>query len=133
MIEIKITNDPKVFSDFGIQTADGTTVMAATEKNEVFGVGVTNVKNGYAVLDKILMNEDYSFFEMEFGMGKSLLNMIDLSGIRYVFSDIENERLMTALRFKKDADLPGDVSPDKNYRYFLCLDGYFTLHKCDNE
>lgn len=133
MIEIKITTEPKVFSDFDIQNTDDTTVMAASEKDEVFGVGITTKKSGYAVLDKIVMNKDFSFFEMEFGMGKSLLNMIDLSGIRYVFSDIENERLMTALRFKKDANLPDDVSPDKNYRYFLCLDGYFTLHKCENE
>lgn len=133
MIEIKITNDPKVFEDFGIQKNDEVTLMAASEKDEVFGVGVTIAKNGYAVLDKITMKEDFSIFEMEFGMGKSLLNMLDLAGIRYVFSDIENERLMTALRFKKDAELPGDVSPDKDYRYFLCLDGYFTLHKCENE
>ena len=133
MIEIKKTNDPKVFADFGIQDAEGVTLMAASEKNEVFGIGVTLSKNGFAVLDKIIMKEDFSFFEMEFGMGKSLLNMLDLAGFRYVFSDIENERLMKALRFKQNADLPSDVSPDKKYKNFLCLDGYFTLHKCENE
>ncbi|MBQ4527772.1 MAG: hypothetical protein II998_06850 [Clostridia bacterium] len=133
MIEIKRCENPDVLNEFSIVPNDGTVIMAACEKEEYFGVGVATINGNYSVLEKIEMKDEYKMFDMDFGMGKSVLNMLDLAGIRYVFSNIEDERLMTALRFKKDADIPEDVRPDKAYKYFLCLDGYFTVHKCDGE
>ena len=133
MIEIKRTTDKKIMSDFSVVAHDNTVVMAATEKDECFGIGVATIKNDYSILEKIEMKDEFKMFEMDFGMGKSLLNLIDLSGIRYVFSDIDDKRLMTALRFKENAELPEGIVTDKEYKYFLCLDGYFTLHKCDGE
>ena len=133
MIEIKKTNDSNVYKEFDIDVNEKTTVMAASEKGEVFGIGVAKFEDGYAVIEKIEMKDGFKMFEMDFGMGKSVLNMIDLEGTRYVFSNLEDDRLMTALRFKKDSGLPDDVKPDKDYKYSLCLDGYFTLHKCDGE
>lgn len=133
MIEIKKTTDTNVYREFDIDVNEKITVMAAKEKDEVFGVGVARFENGYAVIEKIEMKDGFKMFDLDFGMGKSVLNMIDLEGIRYVFSNLNDDRLMTALRFKKNSDLPDDVKPDKEYKYFLCLDGYFTLHKCDGE
>ena len=133
MIEIKRCENSAILNGFSIIPSDETVVMAAAEKDECFGIGVATIKDNYSVIERIEMKDGFKMFDMDFGMGKSLLNLIDLSGIRYVFSDIGDERLMTALRFKKNAELPEELHPDKPYKYFLCLDGYFTVHKCDGE
>lgn len=129
MIEIKKTQDLAVYDEFGFSNAS--IAMAATESGETLGAGAVSIHDGYAVLEDIKMKDEYKMFNMEFGIGKALLNMLDLSEVRYVFSDICDERLATSLRFKKAYDLPDDVKPDQNYKYFLCLDGYFTSGHCN--
>ncbi len=126
MIEIKKTNDKAVCEEFGF--GEACVVMSAKDGDEVLGAGAVKVFDGYAVLCDIKMKDEYKMFNMEFAIGKSLLNMLDLSGVRYVVSDAEDERLMTALRFKKD--VPEGLNPDREYRFYLCLDGYFTEHSC---
>lgn len=130
MIEIKKTTSPEVYKEYGFPMEPGTVVMAAAEKDDIFGAGAVTIKDGYAILENIVMKPEFQGFNMEFGMGKSLLNMVDLAGIRFVVSDCDDTRLMTALRFKQNAELPEDFTPDREYKYFLCLDGYFTAH-CD--
>ena len=49
--------------------------------------------------DGIAMKEEYKMFGLEFGIGKALLNMLDLGGVRYVCADSLDERLATSLRF----------------------------------
>lgn len=129
MIEIKKTQDASVYEEFGFSKSS--VAMAAQESGETLGAGGVSIQNGYAVLEGIAMKEEYKMFNLEFGIGKALLNMLDLSGIRYVFADALDERLATSLRFKKDCDLPCGVNPDKGYKYFLCLDGYFTSGHCE--
>ena len=129
MIEIKKTTDQSVYNEFGFG-AD-CAVMAAKDKDEIFGAGSVSIKDGYAVLEAICVKEEYKMFNMEFAIGKALLNMLDLAGVRYVLSDMTDERLMTALRFKKEYELPGGFDTDKNYNRFLCLDGYFAVHVCE--
>lgn len=126
MIEIKKTNDKAVCEDFGFD--EGSVVMSAKDGDEILGAGAVRLADGYAVLSDIKMKDEYKMFNMEFAIGKALLNMLDLSGVRYVVSDMEDERLMAALRFKKDA--PEGLKSDKEYRCYLCLDGYFTEHSC---
>lgn len=126
MIEIKKTDDKEIAQSFGFDNTS--VVMAAKDGDEILGAGGVKIKDGYAVLCDIKMKDEYKMFNMEFAIGKSLLNMLDLSGVRYVASDMTDERLLTALRFKKDA--PEGLKSDKEYKCYLCLDGYFTEHSC---
>ena len=126
MIEIKKTDNKEIAQIFGFDEA--CVVMAAKDGDEILGAGAVKIADGYAVLCDIKMKDEYKMFNMEFGIGKTLLNMLDLSGVRYVVSDMEDERLMTALRFKKDAIK--ELETDKEYKGYLCLDGYFTEHSC---
>ena len=126
MIEIKKTNEKKVFEEFGFD--NDAIVMAAKDGDEIIGAGAVKIENGYAVLCDIQMKEEYKMFNMEFGIGKSLLNMLDLSGVGFVVTDMSDERLLTSLRFKKEA-LEG-LKTDKEYKAYLDLEGYFTTHSC---
>ena len=129
MIEILKTQDAGVYEAFGFPASS--VAMAASDSGEVLGAGAVRIYNGYAVLEGIAMKDEYRMFNMEFGIGKALLNMLDLGAVRYVCADNIDERLATSLRFKQDYELPADCRPDKHYKYFLCLDGYFTSGHCE--
>lgn len=131
MIEIKKINDKDILKSFGIKD-DNVLAMAMKEKDEIFGVGTFYIKQNFCVIDKIIMNDGFDLFEMKFGLLKSILNLVDLEGIRFAFSDISDERLMKGARFSEslNEEYKDDVTPDKNYNFYLCLDGYFTNHQC---
>ena len=127
MLTVKIEKDyADALKEMGIETKDGMYVMAMRDKELLMGVGIMSLFDDFASLDKICMKEEFKCFELEFGMGKSMLNFIDLRGIRDVATNIENERLTTALRFKPFAEsekfdkIPGD------WLYCLNLEGYFS-------
>ena len=130
MIEIKKTTSKEVYDEFGFDSSS--TVMAVKDGDELLGAGSVILKDGYAVMDKVCMKESYKMFNMDFGLAKSLLNMLDLAGVKYVFSNIDDDRLMTALRFKKEFETPEDVNITDEYSRFLCLDGYFTSGGCES-
>lgn len=130
MIEIKKCCDDSVFSEFNIEKSPDIVVMAAKDKELVLGVGAAVVKGCCAHLLKIETKEEFRMFEMDFGIGKSVLNMLDLSGVRFVFSDISDKRLMTALGFKEGIEIPEGATEFTDKKYFLSLDGYFTAHNC---
>lgn len=129
MIEILKTQDASVYEEFGFPPSS--VAMAASDSGEVLGAGAVSIYDGYAVLAGIAMKKEYQMFNLEFGIGKALLNMLDLGGVRYVCADNLDERLAASLRFKTDYELPEDCKPDKSYKYFLCLDGYFTSGHCE--
>lgn len=126
MIEIKKTDEAFVYEEFGFDT--NSIVMSAREGDEILGAGAVTVNDGYAILSEIKMKDEYKMFNMEFGMAKSLLNMLDLSGVKFVVSDMDDERLLTSLRFKKEP--PEGLRTDKEYKGYLSLEGYFTEHSC---
>lgn len=130
MIEIKKCTDPAIYSQFGITADESTVVMIAKDKDLIFGAASARVADNCAVLLKIETRDEYKIFEMDFGLGKSMLNLLDLSGVRFVFSSIDDKRLMTALKFKENAEIPEDAKEFTDGKYFLCLDGYFTAHDC---
>ena len=130
MIEIKKCQDSEILKQFGIEKKEGLEVMAAKDKDLVFGIGAAVVSGISAYLLKIETKEEFKMFDMDFGIAKSVLNMLDLQGVRYVFSNIDNKRLMTALKFKENAEIPEDAKEFTDAKYFLCLDGYFTAHDC---
>ena len=131
MIEIKKCDDIKILKSFGIEKS-GISAMAMKEKDEVLGIGTFYTDKNYCVIENIIMKKEFDIFEMKFGLIKSILNLVDLEGIRFAFSDISDERLMKAARFTESLseEYKDDVKIDKNYKYYLCLDGYFTNHMC---
>ena len=130
MIEIKKTTSKEVYEEFGFDSSS--TVMDVKDGDELLGAGCVTLKDGYAVMDKVCMKESYKMFNMDFGLAKSLLNMVDLAGVKYVFSNIDDDRLMKALRFKKEFEIPEGVNITDEYSRFLCLDGYFTSGGCES-
>ena len=130
MIEIKRCEDEKIFEEYAIEKSPDTVVMAAKDRDLAFGIAAAKVLGECAIITRIETKDEYKMFEMDFGLGKSILNLLDLSGIRFVFSDIDDKRLFTALRFTENGEIPPDCPQKENHRFFLCLDGYFTAHEC---
>lgn len=132
MIEIKKCDSLQGLEDFGFDLYPTSVIMAAREKEEILGAGEIIAYDGYAVLGKIFVKEEYNGMMLEHSIAKSLLNMADLGGIRYIFSDMEDSALARRLLMKENTqsdllNLPKIVS---RYKYFLDLDGYFTTHGC---
>lgn len=130
MIEIKKCESLAGLEDFGFDLYPTSVIMAAKEKDEILGAGEIIVYDGYAVLGKIFVKDEYQGLSLEHSIAKSLLNMADLGGIKYIFCDMEDDLLAKRLRMTPNTesgklDLPGIVS---RYKYFLSLEGYFTTH-----
>lgn len=130
MIEIKRCEDEKTLEKFGIENNPDTVVMTAKDKDLVFGIAAAKVLGECAIITRIETKDEYKMFEMDFGLGKSILNLLDLSGVRFVFSDIDDKRLFTALRFTENEEIHPQCPQKEEHRFFLCLDGYFTAHDC---
>lgn len=130
MIEIKRCEEEKIFEKFGIEKSPDTVVMTAKDKDLVFGIAAAKVQGECAVITKIETLDEYKMFEMDFGLGKSILNLLDLSGVRFVFSSLDDKRLFTALRFSENGEIPDECRKYAQSRFFLCLDGYFSVHDC---
>lgn len=135
MIEILRCTDIQIIKEFGFDISSATVVMTAKDKDEVFGAGAIDINGDVAVFREIKIKEEFKMLGLEHGMGKSLLNLADLDGVRYVFSDSDDERLMKMLRFKENtAEIREEaefLSDEYNsFRYFLDLNGYFTVHSC---
>ena len=127
MLTVKIEeNYAAALNEMGIEAKDGIYVMAMRDKELLMGVGTMRIFDGFASLEDICMKEEFKGFDLEFGMGKSMLNFLDLKGIRNVATNIQNERLTTALRFKPfaESEFSGEFSGD--WSYCLNLDGYFA-------
>jgi len=131
MLTVKIEeNYDALIQKFGIEKADGMYVMAMRDSDLLMGIGVVRIHGVFASLDNIIMTDDFKSFDLEFGMGKSLLNFLDLRGIRNVVTNINDERLVTALRFKSAKENKDNVEFIGEWKYSLNLDGYF-LSKCE--
>ena len=134
MIEVKKCDTLEGLENFGFDLYPNAVIMAAKDKDEMLGAGQIIVCNGYSVLGKIAVKKEYEGMMLEFSIAKSLLNMADLGGIRYIVSDMEDEGLAKRLRMGKF--LP-ETTPDapkmcERYKYFLDLNGYFTSHCWQN-
>ena len=134
MLTIKIVEDGTASAkEMGVSLLPGAEVMEVRDGQLLMGIGVMRLFDNFAVIDDICMKEEFKEFTLEYGLGKSLLNVVDLRGIRFVFSDNENiEKQLRALKFKAPSELedasqyPPEILP---HRLCLCLDGYF-LAKC---
>ena len=137
MIEILKCTDESVISDFGFEKSDNLVVMTAADKSDIFGAGAVEIFGDIAVFKEIKIKDEFKMLGLEHGMGKSLLNLADLAGVLFVFSDSCDERLMKMLRFKENTvEMRQDSGFNKEgydgFKYFLSLSGYFTVHGCDS-
>ncbi len=129
MLTIK-TDDARWADTMGITLPQDATVMTVKDGEELLGLGVMRLYGDYALLDGIyIKDEDFS---LEYGLGKSMLNVIDLRGIRHVASDnFDIQKQLTALRFKPMEDIEDKSDMPKevlNCRMYLNLDGYFLTN-----
>lgn len=127
MLTIKVEENVKTISEeMGIELKKGSIVMVARDSETLLGVGVMRIHEDFTIIDDICMKEPD--FSLEFGIGKALLNVADLRGIRHAVTDRKDlEKLLRALRFKT-VDEAGDAVPEyiADFEYYLSLDGYFV-------
>ena len=130
MIEIKKCESLAGLEDFGFDLYPQCVIMAAKEKDEILGAGEIIACDGYAVLGRIFIKEEYQGAMLDFSVAKALLNMADLGGIRYIVSDMDDELLAKRLKMTAFGDVKneGIKNIKGQYKYFLDLNGYFTSH-----
>ncbi len=134
MLTIKIEEKPQSTADeLKIQVPQNSILMSMKDGDTVMGAGVMTIFEDYAEINGIYVKEEFDDFSLRFGIGKSLLNVIDLRGVKDVVAPLSlGERLLTALRFKKTSIL-GDKIPQNlaKFENYLNLNGYFDTN-CSN-
>ena len=107
MIEIKPSQLNNEINDLLRNTIcdENTFFMAATDKDELLGVGVIKLYKDYAVLDDIIFKEEYKMLGLDYSMGKAMLNFIERRSVydTYAHKSID-ENLLTRLRFVENDD-----------------------------
>lgn len=91
----------------------GSICHASHGNGKIVGMGAASMCPAYAVLEAVVCDDD----TIAYGMGKAMLNSLDMGGIGYVL--IKNESiypLAKRLRFQE--------TTEGTYR--VSLDGYFT-------
>lgn len=131
MITIKTEEAKSAASELGIDITEGMILMAVRDSGELLGAGVMRLFENYASLDVIKFKEQYEDFNLKYGLGKSMLNLIDLRGIKYAVSSCaELDGILKALRFKKlsEAENVDDIKDiiTEDWIYCLNLEGYFN-------
>ena len=118
MLEFKVVLDKSGVQTYldgkNVQTSlDGFMVMEATESGKVVGMGAVSMDLSGAVMEELVCDDD----TIAYGMGKAVLNTLDLGRIRRVL--VKKERLFSLakrLRFAENGD----------GFYEVDLEGYFT-------
>ncbi|MBO5008541.1 MAG: hypothetical protein J6D26_06880 [Clostridia bacterium] len=130
MLTIKLEdNCADALAQMNITPHPGASVMVMRDSGQVMGVGVMHLYDEYAVIDSIEVKDEFKDFSLEYGLGKAMLNAIDLKGIRYAVSHcVDLEKQLRALRFKAPSEWDDEQMPDNVANWELCLnlDGYFT-------
>lgn len=128
MLTIKVEPNYKdALSEFGIEPYTGITVMTVRVSGKLLGLGTMRVFGKYASIDGFYFKSESDAADLTYGLGKSMLNMLDLHGVRYVVSNgDETEKSLSELGFVPLGECPHDVDIPDDWRLCLNLDGYFT-------
>lgn len=118
MLEFKVVLDKSGAQSYlegrNVPTAlSGLMVMTATEGGKTVGMGAVSMNPARAVLEELVCDDD----TIAYGMGKAVLNTLDLGGIGKVI--VQKQRLFPLakrLRFVENSD----------GFYEVDLEGYFT-------
>ena len=118
--------------EMGLSVNPDAVVMTVRDGNLLMGIGVMTMSEDYAEINDISFKEEFKEFTLEYGLGKSMLNVVDLRGIRYAVSNNkEIEKQLRALKFKAPGELENiDEYPEWISSWELCLnlDGYFLVN-----
>ena len=134
MLTIKPEENYKpLLEEMNISIPDGAFVMAMKDGGELLGLAAARTFSDYAVIDEIAVKDEFKDFSLEYGLGKAVLNAIDLKGIKYVVSNaLHIEKQLRALKFKS----PDELKIEEEIPDFICdcelclnLEGYF-LSNC---
>ncbi len=133
MLTIKIEEDYKnALEEMNIEVPADCIVMTVRDSEILMGMGVMRLYDEYAIIDNIIFKDEFNDFTLEYGLGKSLLNVVDLRGIRYAVSNNKSiEKQLRALKFKSPSEIKNiDEYPPKVALCDLCLnlDGYFLAN-----
>ncbi len=128
MLTVKLEeNGADALKELGVNASAGSLVMAMRDGGELMGVGTMRLFDGFAALDGIYLKDEYNTFDLGYGIGKSMLNFMDLHGIRYAVSNSEDlKKLLAALRFKPSCEFEDTDDAPGDWAYCLNLNGYFT-------
>ena len=134
MLTIKIEEDfREAVKEMGMEVLGSSVVMTVRDGNELMGLGVMRFFDNFAVIDNMCLKDEYKDFTLDYGLGKSMLNAVDLRGIRFAVANNTNiEKQLRALKFKSPEEVENkEIFPDEvlSAKFVLCLDGYF-LAKC---
>lgn len=122
-----------VGKELEIEIPGDSVVMVMADGDDLMGAGIMRLEEEICTILDICIKEEFCDFQLEFGMGKALLNTADLRGAHYAVTNMDGrERLLCALRFKNAEDLKEDVPESiRNFEKILCLEGYFDSN-CSN-
>ncbi len=128
MLTIKVEPDYKdALAQFGLEPYTGITVMTVRSSGELLGLGTMRVFGKYASIDGFYFKLESDAADLTYGLGKSMLNMLDLHGVRYVVSNgVGMEKHLSELGFVPIEECPHDIDIPDDWRLCLNLDGYFT-------
>ncbi len=131
MLTIKpIENYKNEVLEMNITVGDNAFVMAVKDGDTLMGIGVAHFLDDYASVDEIIIAEEFRDFSLEYGLGKALLNAIDLKGIKYVVSNsVHIEKQLRSLKFKSPDELKTEEELPEflwGYKLILNLNGYFS-------
>ena len=83
--------------EMGLSVNPDAVVMTVRDGNLLMGIGVMTMSEDYAEINDISFKEEFKEFTLEYGLGKSLLNVVDLRGIRYAVSNnMEIEKILNS-------------------------------------
>ena len=131
MLTIKFEENPKkALEQLGLTAPSDSMVMTMCDGDVLMGVGIVKLMRDHAEICGVHIAEEFNDFSLSYGMGKSLLNAVDLRGIKHVYSNMaDSEALMRALKFKKAEDIEDKCLEEMNsYIYYLNLTGYFDAN-----
>jgi methylaspartate ammonia-lyase len=99
------------------------------DADTLMGAGVMKFGDGYAEILDICIKEEFADFALEYGMGKALLNAVDLKGIKNVVcNNTDIEKLLESLKFFRVSECGSVPDNLKENRYYLNLTGYFDAN-----
>ncbi len=131
MLTIKFEENPKkALEQMGVVAPSDSLVMTMCDGNVIMGLGIVRMMREYAEICDIHIAEEFRDFSLSYGMGKSLLNAVDLRGIKHVYTDMaDSEPLLRALKFKKTEDIEDKCLEEmEKHLYYLNLTGYFDAN-----
>lgn len=108
--------------------------MVAKDGNAIIGVGLLSVLNGYGNINDIIVAPGCEAMQMDFGVGKALLNFIERRQIMDVYAGVgsESDPLVNVLKKLQFKEIETREAPEKFKEcgkvFYLNLKNYFTSH-----